>query len=37
VDKGALNFLSDRLYWFSTAPDYVNRMSLFVAKMKKDG
>lgn len=37
VDRGALNFLSDKLYWFSTAPDYVNRMSLFVAKMKKDG
>jgi hypothetical protein len=36
-DRFGLNFLSENLYWFSTAPDYVNRLSLFFAKMKKDG
>lgn len=36
-DRLGLNFLSDNLYWCSTAPDYVNRLSIFIAKMKKDG
>lgn len=36
-DRFGLNFLSDNMYWFSTAPDYVNRLSLFFAKMHKDG
>lgn len=36
-DRLGLNFLSDNLYWFSTAPDYVNRLSIFIAKMKVDG
>lgn len=36
-DRFGVNFLSDNFYWFSTAPDYINRMSLFLAKMKKDG
>lgn len=36
-DRFGLNFLSENFYWFSTAPDYVNRLSVFFAKMKKDG
>lgn len=36
-DRFGVNFLSDNMYWFSTAPDYINRMSIFLAKMKKDG
>lgn len=37
VDRTGLNFFSDALFWFNTAPDYVNRMSLFLSKMLKDG
>lgn len=37
VDRHGLNFFSNFLYWSNTAPDYVNRLSLFLAKMIKDG
>ena len=37
VDRHGLNFYSNMLYWSNTAPDYVNRLSLFLAKMVKDG
>ena len=37
VDRRGLNFFGGLMYWFNTAPDYVNRMSLFLAKMLKDG
>lgn len=36
-DRFGLNFLSENFYWFSTAPDFVNRLSLFFAKLHKDG
>jgi hypothetical protein len=36
-DRQGLEFLSEKMYWFSTAPDYINRMSWFLAKMKHDG
>ena len=29
--------MSNIMYWCNTAPDYVNRLSLFLAKMIKDG
>ena len=34
---GAFKFFSEHLYWFNNAPDYVNRLTLLVAKMMKDG
>lgn len=37
VDRHGLNFFSNLMYWSNTAPDYVNRMALFLAKMIKDG
>lgn len=37
VDRTGLNFMSNIMYWCNTAPDYVNRLSLFLAKMIKDG
>lgn len=37
VDKFGLNFLGQNMYWCNTAPDYVNRMSLLIAKMIHDG
>lgn len=35
--QGMFKFFSDNMYWFNNAPDYVNRMTLFVAKMIHDG
>lgn len=35
--QGLFKFFSDNMYWFNNAPDYVNRMTLFVAKMIHDG
>jgi len=37
VDRRGINFLSNLMYWSNTAPDYVNRLTLFLAKMEKDG
>lgn len=37
VDKFGFNFLGENMYWFNTAPDYVNRLSLLFAKMIHDG
>jgi hypothetical protein len=37
VDRHGLNFMSSFMYWSNTAPDYINRMALFLAKMTKDG
>ena len=37
VDRTGINFMSNLMYWCNTAPDYVNRLSLFLAKMIKDG
>lgn len=37
VDRYGLEFFSNNLYWFNRAPDYINRMSLFLAKMLHDG
>lgn len=37
VDRYGLNFMSSALYWCNTFPDYINRLSLFFAKMIKDG
>lgn len=34
---GLFKFFSEHLYWMNTAPDYLNRMTLFVAKMLHDG
>lgn len=34
---GLFKFFSDNLYWMNSAPDYVNRLTLFVAKMIHDG
>ena len=34
---GIFKFFSDNLYWMNSAPDYVNRLTLFVAKMIHDG
>lgn len=35
--KGISQFSSRWMLWFQGAPDYINRMSFFVAKMLKDG
>lgn len=35
--SGMFKFFSEHLYWMNTAPDYVNRLTLFVAKMIHDG
>lgn len=35
--SGMLNFGSKQLYWLMSAPDYFNRMVLFIAQMKHDG
>lgn len=35
--SGLFKFFSEHLYWMNTAPDYVNRLTLFVAKMIHDG
>lgn len=37
VDRRGINFLSNLMYWSNTAPDYINRLALFLAKMEKDG
>lgn len=37
VDRTGINFIGNMFFWFNTAPDYVNRLSLFLAKMIKDG
>lgn len=37
VDRYGLNFMSNAFYWCNTFPDYINRLSLFLAKMVKDG
>lgn len=37
VDRYGLNFMSSAMYWCNTFPDYINRLSLFMAKMHKDG
>lgn len=37
VDRYGLEFASNQLYWFNRAPDYVNRMTLLIAKMIHDG
>ena len=37
VDRRGINFLSNLMYWSNTAPDYVNRLALLLAKMEKDG
>lgn len=37
VDRHGINFFSNFMYWSNTAPDYINRMALFLAKMVKDG
>lgn len=34
---GLYKFFSEHLYWMNNAPDYVNRLTLFVAKMIHDG
>lgn len=34
---GLYKFFSEHLYWMNNAPDYVNRLTLFVAKMVHDG
>jgi len=36
-NSGLLNFKSKYLYWMAYAPDYFNRMTLFIAQMHKDG
>ena len=36
-NSGLLNFKSKYLYWMSYAPDYFNRMTIFIAQMHKDG
>lgn len=35
--SGLLNFKDRALFWFSTSPDYFNRMSMLIAKMIHDG
>lgn len=35
--SGLFKFFSEHMYWMNTAPDYVNRLTLFVAKMIHDG
>lgn len=37
IDRRGMMFFSDKLFWMNTAPDYVNRLSLFLAKMIHDG
>lgn len=37
VDRRGLNFFSNFMYWSNTAPDYINRLALVLAKMHKDG
>lgn len=34
---GLFGFKSGAMYWFSYAPDYFNRMTIFIAQMKHDG
>lgn len=34
---GLFKFFSEHLYWMNSAPDYLNRLTLFVAKMIHDG
>lgn len=34
---GLLGFKSGGLYWTSSAPDYFNRMTIFISQMKHDG
>lgn len=37
IDRRGLNFISDFMYWSNTAPDYINRLALFLSKLIKDG
>ena len=37
VDRHGLNFFGSFLYWSNTAPDYINRLALFMSKMERDG
>lgn len=37
IDRFGLNFIGNTMYWCNTFPDYINRLSLFLAKMIKDG
>ena len=34
---GAFKFFSENMYWFNNSPDYLNRLTLLVAKMIHDG
>lgn len=36
-EYGMMNFKSNFLYFFSSAPDYYNRMAIFIAQAVKDG